>query len=974
MTNFQQGINKVQGQLNNFGNSMASAGAKMSIGITAPLALFAKKAVETASDLAEIQNVVDVTFGESAKTINAWSKTAMSAYGLTELEAKKMASTMGAMTKSMGLTSQQSQDMAVKLTELSGDMSSFYNLPHDVTWEKIRAGISGETEPLKQLGINMSEATLATYAMAQGITTAYSAMSEAEKVQIRYNYLLTATKDAQGDFERTSGGFANQLRILQGEFINLSASIGQALLPMAMKLVQSAKEMIAKFQALSPAQKDWAVKIAITAAAIGPLLILIGGMAKGMAALLVVTKVLTTGIIGQKIAWVALNLATMPTPALFKSIGASFATASASGGVLSGTLAALRTTIMGLAATVGPVLALASALIALAGSMYAVKMQNADYSKGGGTVGGLVAPKDRGVNTQKNYMATVSKGKSIDESDARDTVKSNNAHLKQIEDQSKSALSGISAAAVGAGGSGGGAAQVLESSWQKAAKTLAQKLQELSTNYDISASVARRTSGEYAALQIEAQGFSAEIETQTAIVANSKGAWEASSKAKGENADETIALKTEYLNEQKALEDLLTAQANNAKAMEEQKTAVKELQNKIIEINDTYKKDSLKAYEDYTQGVAKANQELSKGMAEVQAEYENRIQQINANAASAEEAAYRTYNDSLNKRIESLRDFVGLFQAVTAKQTSGNELMNNLQSQVDAFKSYQESIAGLTQKGLAPDLLAELKAMGPSAAPELAALNNMTADELAKYSALWLEKSNMARESATDEMASARTELNNTLSGIRQDQSDQLENARIEMQTKLQEQQATAKAELETLAKEFATKNQEIKTNAASAMAEVTKSFSDMSTASTSWAVKLMQGYANGIKDNIGLIEDAMQSVQNVVGEYMPMHSPSKKGPLTLLNTFGPKLVAGYANGIMSSLPSLQSAMDSMSNIVNGINNRPAYDSFGVDTNLGKSELVSRGINIGPINITGSNADEIWDKFSRELAYTGVRV
>jgi murein DD-endopeptidase MepM/ murein hydrolase activator NlpD len=137
------------------------------------------------------------------------------------------------MTKSMGLTDGQTLEMSQGLAGLTGDMSSFYNLDHDEAFDKIRAGISGETEPLKQLGINMSVANLEAYALSQGITTSYDAMSEAEKVTLRYNYLMQATADAQGDFSKTSGSLANQIRIAQLQVTNLASSVGTALLPMA---------------------------------------------------------------------------------------------------------------------------------------------------------------------------------------------------------------------------------------------------------------------------------------------------------------------------------------------------------------------------------------------------------------------------------------------------------------------------------------------------------------------------------------------------------------------------------------------------------------------------------------------------------------------------------------------------------------------------------------------------------------------
>lgn len=106
------------------------------------------------------------------------------------------------------------EGMSKKLTELSADMASFYNLSNDMAFEKIRSGISGETEPLKQLGINMSVANLEAYALSQGIRTSFQNMDQASQTLLRYNYLLSVTGDAQGDFARTSNSWANQVKLM----------------------------------------------------------------------------------------------------------------------------------------------------------------------------------------------------------------------------------------------------------------------------------------------------------------------------------------------------------------------------------------------------------------------------------------------------------------------------------------------------------------------------------------------------------------------------------------------------------------------------------------------------------------------------------------------------------------------------------------------------------------------------------------
>ena len=205
---------------------------------------FGQESIQLASDLQEVQNVVDVTFGNDASKINEWAKAAGEAFGLSELSALKYTSTLGAMFKSMGLGQNDVKDMSVALTGLAGDMASFYNLDAEDAFNKLRSGISGETEPLKQLGINLSQANLEAYALSQGITTAYGSMTQAEQATLRYQYILAVTADAQGDFARTADSNANQNRLLQLEIEKLSADIGEALLPAEREVVGVLRDVV----------------------------------------------------------------------------------------------------------------------------------------------------------------------------------------------------------------------------------------------------------------------------------------------------------------------------------------------------------------------------------------------------------------------------------------------------------------------------------------------------------------------------------------------------------------------------------------------------------------------------------------------------------------------------------------------------------------------------------------------------------
>lgn len=208
-----------------------------------------KDAIAAASDLEEVQNVVDVTFGQGASKIESWSKAAGSQFGLTETQAKRFTSTLGAMMKSAGLSGNKIVDMSTDLAGLTADMASFYNLDFDTAFQKIRSGISGETEPLKQLGINMSVANLNAFALQQGLSKTFDQMNQGEQTMLRYQYLMQATADAQGDFSRTSDGYANSVRKLQTNVDQLKTTLGKGFID----IVTEATGFINTFiEALSP--------------------------------------------------------------------------------------------------------------------------------------------------------------------------------------------------------------------------------------------------------------------------------------------------------------------------------------------------------------------------------------------------------------------------------------------------------------------------------------------------------------------------------------------------------------------------------------------------------------------------------------------------------------------------------------------------------------------------------------------------
>lgn len=212
---------------------------------------FGRQSIETASDLAEIQNVVDTAFGESKQKMEDFADTAVKTYGISKLTAKQTGSNFMAMAAGMGLANDSASDMAMALTGLSADMASFYNVGQDVASTALKSIFTGETETLKQFGIVMTDANLQAYALSKGITKSTADMSQAEKVQLRYNYVMSQTALAQGNFAKTSDSWANQTRILSEQWKEFGATIGTVLMNVLLPVVKAINSLLSQLIALA---------------------------------------------------------------------------------------------------------------------------------------------------------------------------------------------------------------------------------------------------------------------------------------------------------------------------------------------------------------------------------------------------------------------------------------------------------------------------------------------------------------------------------------------------------------------------------------------------------------------------------------------------------------------------------------------------------------------------------------------------
>lgn len=232
------GLNKIESKVKALASTIGLAfGAKELIG-------FGKNAIDAASDLTEAQNVVDTAFGSMSYKMEQFAALALDTYGISELTAKNMGSTYMAMAKGMGVATDAASDMAVTLTGRLADIMSFYNKTQEQVDTIGRSLITGETEPLKAIGVVMTQTNLSAYAMAQGFSKTYSEMSANEQLLVRYKYFLEQTAMAQGDFSDTSESWANQTKLLSERIREFMTNLGSVLINIFTPAIQFANEAV----------------------------------------------------------------------------------------------------------------------------------------------------------------------------------------------------------------------------------------------------------------------------------------------------------------------------------------------------------------------------------------------------------------------------------------------------------------------------------------------------------------------------------------------------------------------------------------------------------------------------------------------------------------------------------------------------------------------------------------------------------
>ncbi len=268
---------KMEG-LTAFGEGMKTFGATMGAFVTLPLTLAGAASIKLASDMVETTNKVGVAFGQSADDVMEWSKTSITSMGLAQQSALDAAALFGDMGTAMGISRENAADMSMSLTQLGADLASYKNIGIQQAMDALRGVFTGETESLTTIGYVMTETNLAAFALSKGITKNIQDMTQAEKVNLRYAFILQATKDAQGDFARNNQEAAAQMRMFGELMKQLGVSIGTIILPIFNEFAKKANNVLLEFANMSDGMKKTIIVVAGFAAALGPLAIGIGGL------------------------------------------------------------------------------------------------------------------------------------------------------------------------------------------------------------------------------------------------------------------------------------------------------------------------------------------------------------------------------------------------------------------------------------------------------------------------------------------------------------------------------------------------------------------------------------------------------------------------------------------------------------------------------------------------------------------------
>ena len=277
MTQAERELVKFQKQTLRTANAMKDLGARMTVGITAPLIAFGGFAAKAASDAAELQSAFEVTFGGAAASVQKWAEETGDAMGRSTQEMMGMAASFQDILKKQ-MDPAAAAELSKNLTVLTQDLASFKNLSNEVAQQKIFSGLIGEAEPLRSVGVLLDAASVNARAFEMGLAKSTKEVSEGAKVQARAAIIMEQLADAQGDVIRTADSTANRVKTASAAFEEMQVAIGKKLIPAITPLIAGVTALIEAFTALPDWVQTSAIAILGVAAVAGPLIFVTGSL------------------------------------------------------------------------------------------------------------------------------------------------------------------------------------------------------------------------------------------------------------------------------------------------------------------------------------------------------------------------------------------------------------------------------------------------------------------------------------------------------------------------------------------------------------------------------------------------------------------------------------------------------------------------------------------------------------------------
>jgi len=546
---------------------LSSAGKKLTLGISLPLAAAGGAVIKFAMDAEESENLFKESMGNMADAARKWSEELSDSLGLNEYELRKNVGTFNVMLNSMGMGEQAAYGMATSLTKLAYDMASFYNMKPEEAFQKLQAGITGEIEPLKRIGILVNENTIKIYAYTNGIAKQGEKLTEQQKITARYGAIIEQTAKAQGDLERTMDSTTNRVRILKSRAVELAIDFGTLLIPMFEKGIDVLDRIVGWFESLDESQKKMVINMGMATAAIGPFLLILGKLGSAVITLSKAKSVLAGSVILQKF-----------IPAMGAATTAAEGTTVATAGLSAASFA------------------LAGKLTILAGAAWLIYDTFKQMREGTlktvdsfSLMGQSVSETRKQVD--KMTYALSEEGKAYKEMTESvqgytDSVEAQRLqrqqeiqevnNQKRLIEEYKKKIQEWTKAVEEAGERAKDAGEKIREKLSTAIENLSIKAEIARAKFDLLKAKMGENTEQSQLMKAEVETLNTQYDLQTEKVATLQTAYEKMKTIKGENVLETQRLYLELLQEQKALQDL---------------------QNKIIQVNKSYQEAAQAKYE-----------------------------------------------------------------------------------------------------------------------------------------------------------------------------------------------------------------------------------------------------------------------------------------------------------------------------------------------------------------------------------------